>query len=760
MLFDNCRIALVNKNTRRLDEVLAYAKVHTEKVYTYSISGDADFSVRGIRSGEQDGVPGMDFTLVTPTYQEKMFVPLLCDFNVDNALCAAATAYLAGVSAEEIKRGMTFVSVPGRMEKIDNNLKLKVYVDYAHNGDSLKVLLKALRPSCKGRIITVFGCGGDRPTDRRYTMGEVSARYSDFTVVTTDNSRSEAFERISGMIVEGIKRVAGSPYIVIEDRKRAIAQACAMAAEEDIVVVAGKGHETTMTIGSSVVEFIDSVVTEEALRELENERREKRVKLTLQEIVEATGGELRQFEGKSGAEDPSGFVVSGVSTDTRDVEEGNLFLGLKGEKFDGNAYAGKAVKAGARALVLSTMEYAPEGVPVVLVPDTKIALEKLAEYYRNRLGCKVVAVTGSVGKTSTRQMIFSALSTGYKVHVTQKNNNNEIGLSRTILEAPEDTEVLVLEMGMRLRGEISELTHIAHPDVAVITNIGVAHIERLGTQEEIMRAKLEVLECLKEGGLLIIPYADEMLQKAVREGLIRDDVKIAYTSTEDVSFPDWAYGTAVADQIRTEDDRIFFRARAGFGEEKETELCVRALGLHHASNALAGLLCGMYLDMKVETIADGILRFFQIGHRERLVEVEGVKFLDDAYNAGPESMMSAFASVRRLAEDGKAYACIGDMLELGDESEKQHLAIGKKAAELGLDGLLVLGDYKDAVLRGVRSVSEEVPVYLFSDKTEMTQGLRKIVKEGDFVLLKASHSFEMYTIADEYGSIVRGGNEQ
>jgi UDP-N-acetylmuramoyl-L-alanyl-D-glutamate--2,6-diaminopimelate ligase len=271
-LFDHCRIALINKNTRRFEEVLAYAKAHTEECFTYSVNEDADFTMRDMKTTVQDGVPGMGFTFVTPDYEEELFVPLLCDFNVDNALCAAASAFLAGVEKEKIKTGMTFVRVPGRMEKIDNALGLKIYVDYAHNGDSLKVLLNAIRPSCKGRIITVFGCGGDRPHDRRYTMGEVSGKYSDFTVVTTDNSRSEDFSIIAGMIVEGIKRNGDVPFEVIEDRKEAIRHACAMAETDDIVVIAGKGHETTMTIKNTVVDFVDSKVTSEVLRNLEKER--------------------------------------------------------------------------------------------------------------------------------------------------------------------------------------------------------------------------------------------------------------------------------------------------------------------------------------------------------------------------------------------------------------------------------------------------------------------------------------------------------
>ncbi|MBR5041139.1 MAG: UDP-N-acetylmuramoyl-tripeptide--D-alanyl-D-alanine ligase [Clostridiales bacterium] len=480
---------------------------------------------------------------------------------------------------------------------------------------------------------------------------------------------------------------------------------------------------------------------------------------TISEILKATGGTLKQFpvEGKPQSADE--YIVDGISTDTRTIREGNAFLALIGENFDGNKYAVAAANDGAALLVLSTMEFAPEGVPVILVEDTTIALTKIAEYQRLRLGCKVVAVTGSVGKTSTREMIYSALSRGCKAYVTKANHNNEIGLSKTILDTPEDTDVLVLEMGMRLRGEISQLTHIAHPDVAVITNIGVAHIERLGSREEIMRAKLEVLECLKEGGLLVIPYADEYLQKAADEGLIREDIKIAYTSMEKVELQRPCYGAAFAGQPRINGDRISFTAEAGFGELQKIDLSIKVVGMHHVGNALAGLLCGLYFGIEPSKIAEGIASFEQIGHRERLVGVEGVYFLDDSYNAGPESMMAAFESVRRLAEHSKAYACISDMLELGDVAPEKHFEIGAKAASVGLDGVLVMGDFTKNVLEGVYSVSKDIPVYIFNDKEKMAEMLTKIAQKGDYVLLKASHSYEMYTILDSYNDLISKGIE-
>ncbi|MBP5493362.1 MAG: UDP-N-acetylmuramoyl-L-alanyl-D-glutamate--2,6-diaminopimelate ligase [Clostridiales bacterium] len=273
MLFDQCEIALVNKETRRLSEIVDYARAHTGSCYTYSICGDADFMAKDIRPDIKGQTPGMSFTFVTPTYETELFVPLLCDFNVDNALCASASAYLCGVPEEEIRKGLSQVYVPGRMEKVHNNLGLQVFVDYAHNGDSLRVLLQALRHSCRGRIITLFGCGGNRSKTRRLTMGEMSARYSDFSVVTADNSRQEEFSEIVELIEEGIHRVPDAKYCIIEDRRKAIEYAIDMATPDDYVVIAGKGHERTMEMKNGIIDFVDADEASAALSELEEARK-------------------------------------------------------------------------------------------------------------------------------------------------------------------------------------------------------------------------------------------------------------------------------------------------------------------------------------------------------------------------------------------------------------------------------------------------------------------------------------------------------
>lgn len=475
---------------------------------------------------------------------------------------------------------------------------------------------------------------------------------------------------------------------------------------------------------------------------------------TLKEILDATSGELHNFQDKGTVET---YTVDGVSTDSRKIENGNLFLALIGEKFDGNKYAYSAAKDGASALLLSDMSDAPDDVPVILVKDTKLALEQLATYYRTRLHPTVIAVTGSVGKTSTREMIGRALGNCEKVYCTKQNENNEIGLSKTILETPKGTNILVLEMGMRLRGEISELTHIAWPDIAVITKIGLAHIERLGSQEEILRAKLEILEGLAEGGLLVIPYFDPMLRKAVAEGLVRPDVKIAYFTDDETELPQDAFGLASAGEVTFENDKLNFLATVGYEQRKQIPVSLSVFGVHHVGNTLAALLCGTYLGLPLDKLVQGAEMFAPIGHRERLVTVEGVHFVDDSYNAGPESMMSAMESLRRLGKNGKAYACTGDMLELGDASQEAHLSIGRAAAEQGLDGLFVIGDFKKYVEEGCHSVDPDLPVFLCEDKKDILNKLKNIVQKGDYVLLKASHSFEMYTILDEYVSIFTEG---
>ena len=260
---------------------------------------------------------------------------------------------------------------------------------------------------------------------------------------------------------------------------------------------------------------------------------------------------------------------------------------------------------------------------------------------------------------------------------------------------------------------------------------------------------------MKENGLLIIPSADDMLAMAREQGWIRDDVKIAYVATDAETLPKEAFGTACAGDIAFEKGKIRFTAKAGFGKTEEVPLSLSVIGKHHVGNALVGLLAGLYLDIPSEKVAEGISSFSQIGHREKLVDVNGVCFLDDSYNAGPESMMSGMSSIRRLTEGGRAFACIGDMLELGDVSAEKHFEIGAHAAKEHLDGLFVIGDFKEDVKKGAASVDPSLNVVLCEDKEEILEKLKNTVQAGDFVLLKASHSFEMYTILEEYASIFK-----
>ena len=230
---------------------------------------------------------------------------------------------------------------------------------------------------------------------------------------------------------------------------------------------------------------------------------------TLEEVKKAVGGRLVSKTDEIVF--ATAVEITGVSTDTRKIKPGELFIALKGENFDGNDYLAKAMELGAPALITDDERLVPEGANAVIVEDTVKALGLLASHYRFKLGCKVIAVTGSVGKTSTRMMITEVLKTGLKVHSTSKNNNNEIGMAQTILSAPEDSEVIVVEMGMRGPGEISYLTKIARPDIAIITNVGYSHIGRLGSKDAILNAKMEITEGLTDGGIIAINSDDRKL---------------------------------------------------------------------------------------------------------------------------------------------------------------------------------------------------------------------------------------------------------
>lgn len=424
-------------------------------------------------------------------------------------------------------------------------------------------------------------------------------------------------------------------------------------------------------------------------------------------------------------------AITGVSTDSRNIPAGALFVALCGDRFDGHNYIEKAVAAGAAAVVSAKDVELP--VPVIRVEDTGRALLALAGGYRSLFDIPVVGITGSVGKTTTKEMIAAVLSEKYRTLYTQGNLNNEIGMPLTVFRMEEETQAAVLEMGMSAFGEISRMTVQAQPDIAVITNIGVAHIEYLGSREGICRAKLEILEGLRDGGTAIL-CGDEPLLWAKRDEIVQKTVFFGIQNPAcDVR----------AENIILSDDSVRFTAYV-FDRKFEAE--IHTAGQHNVYNALAAAAVGAVLGLTEQQIQAGLSVFSDL--HQSIIRENGVTIIDACYNASPDSVEASLDVLHDLTVPGKRFAVLGGIRELGDYQDEGHRRCGRRAAQRA-DYLYALGDGAEQYREGaLANGMDESAVRIFSTHEEMAEALRKAVREGDALLFKGSRYWAMEKVLE------------
>ena len=448
--------------------------------------------------------------------------------------------------------------------------------------------------------------------------------------------------------------------------------------------------------------------------------------LTLKQLAQWCGGKILP-EGADAA-------VTGMQHDSRDIRPGDLFVAIAGEHFDGHSFVEKAGAAGAvAALVSHPVESA---VPQLLVEDTLKAFGDIARGYRMEMNVPVVAITGSVGKTTTKEMISCVLSGKYKISKTQGNHNNNLGLPITVMEMPEDTQIAVLELGMNHFGEMSYLTSIAKPNVVVITNIGTMHIEHLGTREGILKAKLEIMEGIQSDGVAVF-NGDEPLLWNLREGTHR---RIYFGIENDQC-------DVVAENIRQMDGGMYFTCR-GLGQE--FQIYVPQEGRHSVYNALAAATVGLLQQVTPETIQYQLGLFHNTGMRQRVFEKHGFTIIEDCYNAGPESMEAALRVLKERPCEGRRIAVLGDMLELGSRAMAEHYRVGRLAA-VAADLVLAYGNHSDRVVTGaVTGGMSTKHAMHFDDQSNMAQTLFHKAKPGDVLLFKGSRGMKMELVMKEF----------
>ena len=445
--------------------------------------------------------------------------------------------------------------------------------------------------------------------------------------------------------------------------------------------------------------------------------------ITLETIARVTGGRL-----VGGSEN---ITITGVVRDNREVKEGNLFVCFPGAKVDGHDFAQKAFEAGAAAC-LAQRELENVAGPYILVEDTFTALKVLAKYYRSLFTIPVIGVTGSVGKTTAKEMTAAALSSKLNVLKTSANLNNEIGVPLTLLSITEEHEAAVVEMGISDFGEMARLADMVRPDICIMTTIGFCHLEALGDLDGVLRAKSEVFEFMNENGVAIVNGDDEKLS-AFDPGVRKitfgygeqnmwqaENVRADGTNGVlcDIKYPDGAFSAYIP-----------------------------AFGSHMVLGALPAAITAKLLGLTDDEIERGLLKYAPVGGRANIQDTGFIRIINDCYNANPNSMAASLASLSEV--EGRKVAILGDMKELGATSRDLHRSIGVLAGQYEIDSVICLGAEAEFIYKGFISGGFETEAWHFPMKDAMFSVLPSLIKKGDTVLVKASHSMGFDEVVEE-----------
>lgn len=647
-------------------------------------------------------------------------IPVAGNFQGMNILTAIGLVIGCGFDVEDILKTLKNLKSPsGRMELVaKTKAGAPIFVDYAHTPDGLENALNSLRAQTKGRLMVVFGCGGNRDTGKRPIMGQIAERIADYVVVTDDNPRFENAGEIRAQIMKGCPNARP-----IGDRAKAIYHAIHKLQANDTLLIAGKGHEEGQLINGFMHPFNDKIQAQLALRS-----QEEKPLWTSDELKHATGGKSYKT-----------FVAYGVSIDTRTLQPGDIFIALKGEKVDGHNYVKEALKKGAVAAIVSQdVENITQTEKLFFVVNTDEALEDMARYAAQNSRAMKIGITGSSGKTTSKEMLALALQGQGTVHATKGNLNNQWGVPLTLARLPRLSNWAIIEMGMNHTGEMEYLSYLVKPDVALITMVGSAHHEFFKTIEDIAAAKAEIFTHMNKNGAVFLNKDNAMFdflkQKAAENGLSHI----------------YSFGSAEGSTVRLINYHIDEAGSRAIihvnGKEKELKL--QMAGLHFIQNALGVLGVVLSLNADVDKAIENLAQMKPLKGRGALVKGsvmgKSITFIDDCYNANPSSMT---ASLNVLgANHGRKVAVIGEMRELGEKSAALHQGLNDSIARNHIDLVFCVG-------------AETKPLYdilpdtikggFFESAPEVINTLQSRLEDGDVVLIKGSNSMKMNVIMEK-----------
>jgi len=640
------------------------------------------------------------FTLKNKNRQINFQTNLIGNFNIYNlvATISVLDQLLSDISLQKLANLTNTLSIiSGRLEKINNDKNIGIFIDYAHTPDALKNVLSTLFKLTKKRIITVFGAGGERDKTKRPAMLKAALKYSDFTILTNDNPRYEKSEEIINDLLNGAKK--SSNIWIMRDRKIAIESAIKLAQSGDIVLIAGKGHETYQAIKGKKIDFNDKKQAINALSKTDNL---KNLAISFDplilEYILDISLKTKQFE-----------IITEISTDSRNIKENSLFIALKGDNFDGHDYVNEVLKKNCWAIV--NTDFPTQNNRLIKVQNTLEAYGKLANHYRKLFGAIPIGITGTYGKTTVKEYLGNILEENAPVLKTYANENNLIGLPKTIFKLQPFHKFGIFELGSNQFGEIAKLTKILEPEIGIITAVGPSHLEFLENENGVYEEK---------------------------SALLRSSLKRRYYPGKDEKFLEFEgktfgykknYNFSISAVSQIEEKTNFKLNNENFS--------IPTPFSEYALNAGIAISVCQELGFANEVIQKGLNKTLEISARMEIVNSNQRILLIDCYNANPDSMKAAITFWKNYHPEKPHIALLGDMLELGELTEFYHKKIWHQLKDMNYNMLISVG--KLAKLFGAEHHFEDVNALLKSD-------ILKNLAENSVILLKASHGIELEKI--------------
>ncbi len=748
-----------NKNARaviNLDNSKGQALFSSLNCNTIGVSAEQNAQV--CATDIKDTIDGLSANLCFDDHCFSFCSSLTGTFNLENILCAAGAAHALDIDLDRIKTGLEQCqTIPGRLEKIENSIDRHLFIDYAHTPDALESVLTTLSKRAPKRIITVFGCGGDRDAKKRPLMGQATCKNSHITIVTSDNPRSEDPDAIINDIIEGLNDfeslkgidIEQSPfkkgYLVQTDRKKAIQLAVNISKPKDIIIVAGKGHETYQITNAGKIHFDDKEELQKASQTLWE--RFQPIAWTVEDFHSALNTDATISNLKTN------FTFSGISTDSRAIKSSELFVALKGDNFDGNTFVLDLAQKGIKGFIVqkgliasidkeSADKIKQKELVLFETPDTLISLGKLAQFQRLRSKVNVLAITGSSGKTTTRKITQQIFNTRFHTLATMGNLNNEIGVPLTLLKLSAAHEWAIIEMGMNHAGEISRLSQIARPDIAMVINTDGVHLEGLGTVENVAKAKAEIFEGLRENSTAII-FSDDKRRHILKEKIQSNkNIEKLLLFGSDIK-ADICLSTIIAGVENTD-----FKAQIN---KENTKFSIPSPARFMVDNCLAAISAAFSAGIGTECMKKGISGFTPETGRLNIYKTEhDINLIDDTYNANPTSVTQALNTLISLATNNNSIAILGDMLELGEQSAQLHKTVGQTVAQLKISKLFVFGPMGEHTIKGAIENGYSPNDIFEGTKTDIAKTVAQIANKDTWILIKGSRGMAMETVIQEF----------